>query len=255
MRVLLPLFVGVATTLVALCTTITASHAEEKPKLLRDVKTIVTLGDSITQAGADPGGYVWRMQHYLDALYPNEIKIINSGISGHKSTDMSSRFQRDVLDHKPDLVTISVGVNDVWHGFYENHPEGDGPSGVAIDLYRQKVTGMVEAAQAQGIRVVILTATVIHEDLENKENAKVRTYNQALREIARSHKCEFVNLFGACEKAIRAYRSVGGNAENLLTSDGVHMNPAGNQLMAHVILRGLGISEKSLDSVKSAVKR
>ncbi len=254
MKAFLSLLGGVVATL-SLCATIAPVRAEEKPKLLQEVKTIVTLGDSITQGGGAPGGYVWRMQKYLDALYPNEIKIINSGISGHKSTDMSDRFQRDVLDHKPDLVTISVGVNDVWHGFYDNHPEGDGPNGVDIEKYRQKVTGMVEAAQAQGIRVVILTATVIHEDLDNRENAKVRAYNQALHDIARSHKCAFVNLFGACEKAIHAYRAVAGSAENLLTSDGVHMNPAGNQLMAHAILRGFGISEKSLDSVKDAVKR
>lgn len=239
----------------SLCVGVSAVRAEERPKPLRDVKTIVTLGDSITQMGGGQGGYVWRLQKYLDALYPNEIKIINSGISGHKSTDMSDRFQRDVLDHKPDLVTISVGVNDVWHGFYDGHPDGDGPRGVDIDLYRQKVTGMVEDAQKQGIRVVILSATVIHEDLDNKENAKVRLYNEALRDIARSHKCAFINLFGACEKAISVYRSVAGNTDNLLTIDGVHMNPAGNQLMAHVILRGLGVSEKSLEAVKDAVKR
>lgn len=253
MRVFSLLITGVAVAMSL--NAVAPAHAEEKPKLLRDVKTIVTLGDSITQGGAAPGGYVWRLQKYLDALYPNEIKIINSGISGHKSTDMSARFQRDVLDHKPDLVTISVGVNDVWHGFYDNHPEGDGPRGVDIETYRQKVTGMVEAAQAQGIRVVILTTTVIHEDLDNKENAKARAYNQALKEIAASHKCAFVNLFGACEKAIRAYRAVAGSAENALTTDGVHMNLAGNQLMAHVILRGFGVSEKSLASVKDAAKR
>lgn len=234
----------------------TMGHAStpEKPKLLRDVKTLVTLGDSITQMGGEPGGYVWRLQKYLDALYPNSIGIVNAGISGHKSTDMSERFKRDVLDQKPNIVTISVGVNDVWHGFYDNHPNGDGNRGIDIETYRQKVTEMVEAAQAQGSKVVMLSTTVIYEDLNNKENEKIRGYNRALQEIAASHGCKFVNLYAAFEKAIRAYRSNAGGVANLLTTDGVHLNEAGNQLVAHTILKGFGISEKSLEEVKQSLR-
>src|SRR5258707_12448030 len=85
----------------------------DPPPALQNVKTLVTLGDSITQGGAAPGGYVWLMQKYLDALYPQQgIKIVNAGISGHKSTDMAARFQKDVLDPRPQLITITVGVND-----------------------------------------------------------------------------------------------------------------------------------------------
>lgn len=250
-------FVGILSSFIFLAGigTVAQAAAPEKPKLLRDVKTMVTLGDSITQMGGAPGGYVWRLQRYLDTLYPNSIRIVNAGISGHKSTDMSERFKRDVLDQKPDLVTISVGVNDVWHGFNANHPEGDGPNGVDIETYRQKVTGMVEAALAQGSRVVILSTTVIHEDLNNKENAKARDYNRTLQEIASAHGCKFINLFAVFEKAIRAYRAEAGTAVDLLTTDGVHMNDAGNQLMAHTILKGLGISEKSLEEAKSALKK
>jgi lysophospholipase L1-like esterase len=117
------------------------------------------------------------------------------------------------------------------------------------------VTGMVEAALAQGSRVVILSTTVIHEDLNNKENAKARDYNRALQEIASAHGCRFVNLYAAFEKAIRAYRAGAGSVSNLLTTDGVHMNDAGNQLMAHTLLKGLGIAEKSLEEAKEALRR
>src|SRR6266478_10061666 len=91
-----------------------ALAVNDPPPALQGVKTLVTLGDSITQGGGAPGGYVWLMQKYLDALYPQQgIKIVNAGISGHKSTDMAARFQKDVLDPGPQLITISVGVNDV----------------------------------------------------------------------------------------------------------------------------------------------
>lgn len=128
------------------------------PPILQGVHRVVCLGDSITQMGEGPGGYVWLVRHYLKDLYPDQnIETINAGISGHKSTDMIARFKRDVLDRKPDLVTISVGVNDVWHGFYDHHPKGDGPRGVKIEDYRANVDSMVGQAQAAGIKVVILS--------------------------------------------------------------------------------------------------
>lgn len=227
-----------------------AASSAVVPPALRNVHTLVTLGDSITQGGGAPGGYVWLMQKYLDALYPGQhIRIGNAGISGHKSTDMAERFQRDVVDKKPDLITISVGVNDVWHGFYDNHPLGDGPRGVPLETYRQKVEGMVEAGQKCGARVVVLSTTVIHEDLENRENAKLHDYNAALKDLASKHGCAFVDLFGPFAEEIRTYRKRAGNTVNLLTNDGVHMNAAGNQLMAYTILRGLGVPDRDLRAV------
>jgi acyl-CoA thioesterase-1 len=112
------------------------AQREPGDNMLVGVHRIVTLGDSITEAGGQPGGYVWWMARYLRAVYPSQnIEVVNAGISGHKSTDMQARFQRDVLDKKPDLVTISVGVNDVWHAFRDfehgvDHPKGDLPAGL-----------------------------------------------------------------------------------------------------------------------------
>ena len=129
-----------------------AGTNSEHPKLLKGVHRVVTMGDSITQGGEDPGGYVWLVRHYLKALYPSQrIEVLNAGISGHKSNDMLKRFQKDVIDKKPDLVTISVGVNDVWHGFYDNHPLGDGPRGVPLEDYRKNVEAMISLAQAAGM--------------------------------------------------------------------------------------------------------
>ena len=71
------------------------------PPLLHGVHRVVCLGDSITQFGEGPGGYVWLVRHYLKDLYPGQsIETLNAGISGHKSTDMIERFRRDVLDQR-----------------------------------------------------------------------------------------------------------------------------------------------------------
>ena len=82
--------------------------------LIESGQTLVCLGDSITQA--EPG-YVSLMSALIAAKYPDRgIQIVNAGIGGHKAPDMRARLERDVLAHRPQWVTISVGINDVWHG-------------------------------------------------------------------------------------------------------------------------------------------
>lgn len=226
------------------------------PKSLEGVHRIVCLGDSITQFGDGPGGYVWLFRHYLNALYPSQnIEVINAGISGNKSTDMIGRFQRDVLDKKPDLVTISVGVNDVWHGFYDNHPLGDGPRGVPLDVYTKNVDDMVARAQAAGAKVVIVSATVIYEDLGNRLNEKAKPYNAALKEIAKKRHATFVDFQKPFRSLIETYRKTTGARDNLLTGDGVHMNAPGNRVMAYTLLQALGISPDDRAKVQDKVAK
>jgi lysophospholipase L1-like esterase len=92
------------------------SEAKPPPEIhnvLAGKRKIVTVGDSITETGKNPGGYVWRQQRYLSALYPErKIELLNAGISGNKATDMQARFHKDAIDQKPDLGMINVGVNE-----------------------------------------------------------------------------------------------------------------------------------------------
>jgi lysophospholipase L1-like esterase len=90
-----------------------ATPTPEIQNLLVGKRKIVTVGDSITEAGKYPGGHVWLLERYLSALYADrKIEIVNAGISGNKATDMQGRFQKDAIDQKPDLVMINVGVNE-----------------------------------------------------------------------------------------------------------------------------------------------
>ena len=245
-----------STICLALATFSMAPAQNAVPAQLENVHRVVMLGDSITQGGENPGGYVWLTRRYLQILYPQQhIEVINAGISGNKCTDMTNRFQSDVLDKKPDLLTVSVGVNDVWHGFYNNHPNGDGPNRIPLEEYRAKVSAMVEKAQAQGIRVVMLSATPIYEDFDNKENAKAMDYNAALRDIARRHHCTFVDYQRPFRDLIRAYRRDTGGTDNFLTVDGVHMNPSGNKVMAHFLLTAMGVTAVAQNSARAEVAK
>ena len=88
-----------------------ATPPPEIQNVLVGKRKIVIVGDSITEAGKYPGGYVWLLERYLSALDPDrKIEIVNAGISGNKATDMQGRFQKNAIDQKPDLVMINVGI-------------------------------------------------------------------------------------------------------------------------------------------------
>jgi lysophospholipase L1-like esterase len=192
----------------------------------------VTLGDSITQAG----GYQALMQKVLARFYPDlGIEIVNAGISGHKAPDMAARLQRDVIDKKPTIVTVSCGVNDVWHGF--SNP----PRGVDLETYTRLMTQMVQQLKANtSAGIYLLTPTVIHENLQGPENLKLEAYCQAVREIARQKNVHLVDLNAVFNLVLRSTQS-GGAAEFHPTSDGVHMKPAGDFLIAAAILQALEV--------------
>lgn len=207
---------------------------------LQGVHRIVCLGDSITQFGDGPNGYVGLLRAYLAQVSaPNGIEVLNAGVSGNTANDELGRFDRDVMQKKPDLLTISVGVNDVWHGFDNTHLQGGGPNGVPLTQYRTNVETMVRTAQKAGVVVVILSPTVIGEDLNDPRNAALAGYTAALQDIARRHKCLFVDFQQPFQTYLDLYRTATGHTDKLLTVDGVHMNDWGNRFMAATILTAL----------------
>jgi lysophospholipase L1-like esterase len=199
---------------------------------VKDGEKIAFLGDSITQGGMGPTGYVTLV---IQGLKANGVQAtaIGAGISGHKSNDMLARLQRDVLDKKPDWMTLSCGVNDVWHG----------AKGVPLDQYKQNITQIVEKAQAAGIKVMILTSTMITENPAEPNNEKLAAYNDFLRELAKDKKCLLADLNAAMQKDLDAREKAGQKRGKLVTSDGVHMNAFGNVMMATGVLRGFGLDD------------
>lgn len=233
-----------------------ATPAPEIQNFLAGKRKIVIVGDSITEAGKYPGGYVWLLQRYLNALYPDrQIEIVNAGIGGNKSTDMQARFQKDAIDQKPGLVMINVGVNDVWNAFFDFpnnqfYPEGNWPAGVQLAEYREKITQMVLAAKAAGIRVVLLSPTLIGESIDGPENRRLQQYVAAMREIALENQCLFIDLNAPFREVIGTYQKHAGKTLNLLAADGVHPNPSGYRIIAFTILRGLGVPAKDIENLE-----
>ena len=200
---------------------------------------IAFLGDSITQQGdSSPTGYVRLV---ISGLEANGIKAekIGAGISGHKSNQMLERLQRDVIDKKPDWMTLSCGVNDVWHQ--------ERNQGILIDDYKKNITQIVDKAQAAGIKVVLLSSTMISENQDAANNQKLIPYNDFLKALAVEKNLPIADLNSTMQEQVKTPHK-----GNLLTGDGVHMNPVGNQMMASGVLKAFGLSEAQLQTARDS---
>ncbi|MDT8388932.1 MAG: SGNH/GDSL hydrolase family protein [Lentisphaeria bacterium] len=214
-------------------------RADETAPPVTSGQTIAFLGDSITAAGAKPGGYC---QLVLQGLKKEDLDVkgVFAGISGHKSNQMLARLEKDVLSKKPDWMTLSCGVNDVWHG----------ARGVKLEDYKTNITAIVDQAQAAGVKVMILTSTMIKEVQDNDLNQKLVPYNDFLRELAREKGCRLADLNAEMREALNRFPE---NAPvgTRLTTDGVHMNAYGNIMMAKGVLKAFGLSDETLAACES----
>ena len=153
-----------------------------------------------------------------------------------------SRFDKDVVRRKPAFVTLSIGINDVWHRLGKPH------DAAVLAAYKANVAKMVDMAQAAGIKVILLTPTLISEDAAAEGNKRLVAYVEAEKQISREKNCQLVDLHGMFLTALK--RKPANVKENVLTSDGVHMKPPGDAIMAAGVLRALGVPDKKIAAVK-----
>ncbi len=197
------------------------------------IKTIVFQGDSITDAGRAPGrpcnndglggGYVQLAAARLLAAAPErDLKIYNTGISGHRIVDLYARWKVDTLQLAPDLISIMVGVNDVWHEF------GSG-NGVELDRYEFMYRELLQWTRKQlpSVKFLLMDPFVLPlPGLPPEMVAEVAPRRPVVLKLAREFDAAHLpvqELFDvACRKAPAAYWS----------GDGVHPTLAGHQLLA-----------------------
>lgn len=184
---------------------------------------VVFFGDSITQAGIKPGGYIDR----LKTMLPTEhYELLGAGIGGNKIYDLFLRMDDDVLAQKPDVVVVWVGVNDVWH-------KATSGTGTDPDKFVKFYEAVVKKLQAANVRVVLCTPAAIGEktDMTNQQDGDLNQYSQFIRDLATRQNLPLVDL----RRAFLDY-DLKNNPENkdrgVLTTDRVHLNDAGNQFVA-----------------------
>ena len=191
-------------------------------------QTVIFFGDSITQAGVNPGGYIVKMGEL--AAKENkaaEYDFIGAGIGGNKVYDLFLRMEDDVLNRKPDIVFIYIGVNDVWH-------KRSYGTGTDADKFEKFYTAIIKKLQAQNCKVALVTPAVIGErtDFSNELDGDLNHYSSIIRRLAEKNKLPLVDLRKSFLDYNKQY-----NTENkesgILTSDRVHLNEKGNELVAN----------------------
>ena len=197
--------------------------AQAQSKLTKNER-IVFLGDSITAAGVGPGGYVTLTAKKLAELYPDlKITVIGAGIGGHKVPDCQARLQRDVLSKKPTVVFIYIGINDVWHG----------KNGTPKDKFDAGLRDLIKKITDAGATVVLATPSVIGEktDGSNRLDALLEEYAAISRKVAKDTGTTLCDLRVAFIERLKKINP-DNKQRGVLTADGVHLNPAGNQFVA-----------------------
>lgn len=201
---------------------------------LKDGETVVFLGDSITQAGAGETGYVTLFRKSIEAARPDsKIEVIGAGISGNRVPNLEARLDKDVLARKPSVVVIYIGINDVWHT--------RNGRGTPADEYERGLRSLVKRCQDGGARVVLCTPSVIGEkaDGSNELDTLLDEFCGISRRVAAESGATLLDLRAAFLGYLKEYNTAA-QSQGVLTTDGVHLNDAGNRFVAVRMLEGVG---------------
>lgn len=195
---------------------------------------VIFFGDSITQAGVNPGGYITKMKEMLEKQgIKDKYQLTGAGIGGNKVYDLYLRMEDDVLSQKPDVVVIYVGVNDVWH-------KASYGTGTDADKFGNFYTALIKKMQSQGIKVICCTPAAIGErtDNSNQQDGDLNHYSNIIRTISAKFDCQLVDL----RKEFIGY-NLKNNSTNkessILTTDRVHLNEIGNQFVADLMMKAV----------------
>lgn len=194
---------------------------------MQSKKKIVFFGDSITEMGVNPDGYITKLRQTLDKNnLANKYDLIGAGIGGNKVYDLYLRMEEDVLAKKPDAVVIWVGVNDVWHKSLAG-------TGTDADKFERFYLALIKKLKEKNIQVYVCTPAVIGEkwDCTNNLDGELNSYSDIIRRIAKTTDAPLIDL----RKSFLDYLK-NNNSDNkdkgVLTTDGVHLNATGNSFVA-----------------------
>ncbi|TWT74424.1 GDSL-like Lipase/Acylhydrolase [Posidoniimonas polymericola] len=219
-----------------------SAAAAAKTSMIPDGATILFQGDSITDAGRNKdapaandhealgNGYAFLTAASLLVDRPDAgLKCYNRGISGNKVHQLAERWQQDCLDLKPDVLSILIGVNDIWHWLNGNY---DG----TIDTYRDDYRQLLERTKSElpSTRIVICEPFVLKTGaVGDKWFPKFDEFRTAAKELADEFADVWVPFQSMFDKAITIA------APSHWAGDGVHPSAAGAALMAHAWRRAV----------------
>lgn len=198
---------------------------------------ILFQGDSITDAGRSRErddmmgrGYATMVAGNLGLDYPEQYRFLNRGISGNRIVDVYARMKADIINLKPDYMSLLIGVNDVWHEFAAGN-------GVATEKFEKIYTMLLEEIMEElpNIKIMLLEpfllkasstdATETRGDIYAPFRAEVEEKAATVKRIAEKLGLPFIPLQAKLDAVYNP------EMRDYWLIDGVHPNAAGHMLI------------------------
>lgn len=214
--------------------------------LRKEVITMKILfqGDSITDAGRDRDndvnvgrGYPLLVKASLGFETPGKYEFVNRGISGNRVVDVYARIKNDIINVKPDVMSILIGVNDVWH-------ELSRENGVDADKYFKIYDMLIEEVKdaLPDIKIMIMEPFVLKGSATEEKwdcfNSEVKKRAEMAKKIAQKYDLPYIALQDGFDKLSKNID------ESYWLADGVHPTAMGHEYIKIEWLKAFKIIEK-----------
>lgn len=201
---------------------------------------ILFQGDSITDAGRIReiedhmgAGYPLLVKAHLGFESPGKYEFLNRGISGDRIVDVYARIKKDIINIRPDILSILVGVNDVGHEFTAT------PNGVKADkfykIYDMLIAEIKEALPDIKIMIMepFLLKTNATEEKWDKYRPEVEKRAEIAKKIAQKYNLSFIPLQEGFDKLSEK------TGTSYWIGDGVHPTAMGHEYIKNEWIKAL----------------
>ena len=213
--------------------------------LIAQNSKVVMAGDSITDCGrARPvgeglggalgNGYVSLIDALFGACHPQlALRIVNMGVSGNTVRDLRARWQADVIEQRPNWVTILIGINDVWRQFdVPRMREGH----VLPDEYERTLRDMVDRTMPVVQGMVLMAPFFVEPRRNDPMRVRMDQYADIVRRVASEKRCVFVDTQAAFDEILPHYYP------SALAPDRVHPTLTGHMAIARAFMAAIGFA-------------
>jgi lysophospholipase L1-like esterase len=219
-----------------------AANAKNSSFPIEPNQKLLLIGDSVTDCdrarpvgeglfNALGNGYVRDIDSILQAaMTAHPVRVVNMGTSGNTVRDLKARWQTDVLDQKPDWLSVMIGINDVWRQFDTPlQPE----NGVPLEEYETTLNELLSFVRPMLKGLVLMTPFYIEDIASDRMRSRMDEYGEAVKRTAERHEAIFVDTQAVFNRALKYRHSAS------IAWDRVHPNAAGHMMLAKAFLDAL----------------
>lgn len=209
-------------------------------RFFEDGAVVLFQGDSVTDTYRNRDdyyglgeGYPLAVKNIYDTLFPgNTVRFVNRGVSGDRTRNLVTRYEKDFRDIKPDFVSILIGVNDTWRKF-DNNDE------TPIEVFESNYRTVLENIKRDlpDTKIMLIEPYVL---LSKPERAEWYGTLDPMIRVVRKLGREFADYYMSLEGIFNQYISQGYTDEKI-SEDGVHPSQTGHAIIAYEYLKTLGI--------------